>query len=305
MPKPAPITLIIDANNFIAVASHANPTLTAPDGTPSGGLYASLRMLKTILRIELLGETVDRVYMVYDAGRPAFRTELCETYKGERDKRRENGDDEFYEKYKYQVQKSRILFKRLGAIIVTADGYEADDAIAGLVKCDPSITNALIVSGDKDMRQLIRKGVRVYLPTQHQFVERRDVPAGYLLMRCMTGDKSDNIPGVGGIGDVYAQRIIEAMGSKPYTPKALIAWARANPKERFAAKIIEKRKQLRVNWKVMNLSRTAEGAYAAATFEHGGDRKRLEKMCRRLGFKSILRERAAYLTLPAELKGHP
>jgi DNA polymerase-1 len=301
---PKPITLIIDANNFIAVAAHANPMLTAPDGTPSGGLYASLRMLRTLLNVELLGETVDRIYMAYDAGRPAFRTELCPTYKAERAKRRDTGADDFYEKYQYQVRESKRLYRCLGAIIASASGYEADDLIAGIARHDPSITRAVIVSGDKDLHQLVRPNVRAYLPSRHEFVTRRDVPAGYLLMRCLTGDKSDNIPGVGGIGDVYAKRIVESLGEGPYTPKSLLAYMRANPTERFAAKILERRQQLRVNWRVMNLSRTSQAAYTAATFQHGGDRQRLTKLCRRLGFKSILRDRSTYMKLPSTLRGH-
>lgn len=303
MGKSDSISLVIDANNFVAVASHANPTLTAPDGTPSGGLYAGLRMLKGIIHMEIDAK-VRRVYMVYDAGRPAFRTECCPTYKGERDKRRESGDDEFYEKYKYQVDKSKVLFRRMGAIIVESPGYEADDTIAGIVR-HGNLGPVVIVSGDKDLRQLVRDDVRIYLPTPHQFVTREDVPRGYLLMRCMMGDKSDNIPGLGGIGEVYAQRIVEGMGSKPYTPKALLAYMKRNPKERFAAKVLGAADQLRINWRVMNLSRTSEAAYAGASFIHKPDRDRFERLCRKLAFRTILRERNVYFDLPRSLRGHP
>lgn len=302
MGKSVPISLVVDANNFVAVASHANPTLTAPNGTPSGGLYASLRMLKGIIQHEL-DDPVARVYMVYDAGRPAFRTELCPTYKAERDKRRESGDDEFYEKYKYQVDKSKRLFRRMGAVIVESPGFEADDTIAGIVR-HANLPNVVIVSGDKDLRQLVGKGVRIYLPTPHQLVLRRDVPAGYLLMRCMMGDKSDNIPGLGGIGEVYAQRIIEGMAAKPYTPKALLAYMRKNPKERFAKKVLENAATLRSNWRVMSLARTAEEAYAGAVFTHAPNVKKFKETCRRLAFRSILREGNVYLEFPRTLKGH-
>lgn len=299
---PKTLSLVVDANNFVAIAAHANPTLTAPDGTPTGGLFSALRMLKGMMQLDIV-DPVRRIYMVYDAGRPEFRTLVCPTYKGERDKRRESGDDEFYEKYKYQVEKSKRLFRLMGAIIVESPGYEADDTIAGIVR-HGDIGDAVIVSGDKDLRQLVRHDVRIYLPTPHQFVTRRDVPRGYLLMRCMMGDKSDNIPGLGGIGEVYAQRIVEGMGSKPYTPKALLSYMRRNSKERFAAKVLENAKQLRSNWKVMNLSITAESAYAGAIFTHRPNREKFEKLCRKLAFRTILRERNTFMALPRTLKGH-
>lgn len=297
------LSLVVDANNFVAIAAHANPTLTAPDGTPTGGMFSALRMLKNMMQLDIV-DPVTRVYMVYDAGRPAFRSKACPTYKTERDKRRESGDDEFYEKYKYQVDKSKRLFRLMGAIVVESSGYEADDTIAGIVK-HGNIGQAVIVSGDKDLRQLVRKDVCIYLPTPHQFVTRRDVPRGYLLMRCMMGDKSDNIPGLGGIGEVYAQRIVEGMGGKPYTPDALLEYMRRNPKERFSGKVLENEAQLRSNWKVMNLSRTAEAAYAGAVFDHRPNREKFERLCRKLAFRTILRERNVFMALPRILKGHP
>lgn len=302
METPKTVSLVVDANNFIAVAAHANPTLRAPDGTPSGGIFAALRMLKGIVHQELV-ETVDRIYMVYDAGRPAFRTELCPTYKTERDKRRASGDDEFYECYRFQIDASKPVLRRFGAIIVESRGYEADDTIAGIV-LHGGLGRTVIVSGDKDLRQLVRKHVRIYLPTPHKIVSRRDVPAGYLLARCMMGDKSDNIPGLGGIGEVHSQRIIDEMGSRPYTPTALIEHMRRNSSDRFAKRVLESESLLRANWRVMNLRHTAEAAYRNATFVHAPNVEKFKATCRRLGFRSILREGNTYFAFPRTLQGH-
>lgn len=314
--------LIIDGNNLLAINTHAHLGLTSPkDGSPTGGLYGTVRKIHAMLLSEL-GALPSVVYFVKDAGRPDFRVEACATYKTGRKEAREKTKDgeKFYKAYKAQLKVIHQLLIPLGVHVVKAPGFEADDCIAGIVR-HGGHADCVIVSGDKDLLQLCRRKnpcVRVYKPTQHEMAKHPG--KGYLLQRCLMGDASDNIPGVGGFGEVKAKAVVDWLRDKVgmgVTAEDLIGVVESlegDPDDvgpgsfphlkQMRKDWKERRKRIRANWKVMNLKVTSKDAYKAMEVREAAyDPDRFWKVCKRLGFRSLLADRQSFIQVFEDMHG--
>lgn len=281
--------LLIDGNNLMAINTHTHIQLTCPQGNPSGGMFGVLQKIRRMILLDIDADLSDIVF-VRDAGRPAFRTEAVPTYKAGRAAAR-GDDDEFHEKYLYQIARVHKLLLPLGIHVVHADGWEADDTISALA--GRTYPYSIIVSGDKDLWQLVRQrkhvSTSVYRPTAEEFIT--SIPPGYLLKRTLVGDQSDTIPGVKGIGDKRADEIIAdlvALGVK-LNPDGLLDNYRGKYWDKYFTK--EARKAIRRNWEVMNLRKHRDEIVGSMVWKRGAfDEEAFRKQCKRLGFRSILSE---------------
>lgn len=299
-----PVVLVIDGNNLMAIQTHTHLALTAPDGEPSGGVYGVVQKVRRMILMDI-GLPVSEVVFVRDAGRPKFRSRCVPTYKtGREDARssRDDGDD-FYEKYRHQSGTVGPVLLSLGVHVAHADGYEADDTIAGLVNHRYAGRSCVVVSTDKDLLQLVRRRrVHVYRPVSDEMVSK--IPPGYLLARAIQGDKSDNIPNIPQLGEKRVAEIIAEMGSMglDFTPDALLSGYRGKWWDKGYFKGRED--QLRNNWRVMNLRRTARKAHARTTFNKGRySREEFVSHCKRYAFRSILADGKQWRRPFVDMKG--
>lgn len=200
--------VIVDTFNFLHRAFHAIPrSFRAPDNTPTNAVYGVTSMI-----ISLIKETnPDCLIAALDSQKPTFRSEEFSNYKAQR--------KEMDEELKVQIP---LVFKAIdliGVYKLNCEGYEADDVIGTLVEKLKSDAEIYIVSNDKDMWQLLDKNVFVLIPnTKGGFEKIDEVEAAkrlefdkkYLIdFKALRGDTSDNIPGVYGIGEVTAKKLIE------------------------------------------------------------------------------------------------
>ncbi len=164
----------------------------------------------------------DLVAWVNDSG-SSFRDEIYPAYKATRQKL----DDELQEDFDRSVERIEDLLSAWSVPLVTLDGYEADDVIGTLaVRGTEAGLQVVIVSGDKDFYQLIGPGVSLLNPgrrgpagVEEQWIdesnadERLGVPPNRVIdYLALVGDASDNIPGVKGVGDKTARKLIEEFG---------------------------------------------------------------------------------------------
>lgn len=208
--------LILDANSLIHRAYHALPPLTDAAGEPAGALYG----LSSIL-IKLFREArPEFVVAAYDRPEPTFRAKEFADYKAHRP---EAADD-----LVSQLISSKEIFRGFGIKTIETPGFEADDIIGTVVerfKGSPDIERLVILSGDLDTLQLV-EGDRVVAWIPHkgisEFTEydetavigRFDLPPSKLVdYKGLVGDKSDNIPGVHGVGPKTAVSLIKEYGS--------------------------------------------------------------------------------------------
>ena len=200
--------LLVDGTNSLYRAFFAIPPLRAPDGTPTNAAYGFVNMLIKVIR----EEAPDRVVVVFDARGPTFRHQLYGAYKANREAQPED--------LTIQFPIVRELVDAYRIPVVSVPDFEADDVIATLVERAPKDAQISIVSTDKDLMQLVSDRVtlldgvkdRRYGPSEVE--ERFGVrPDRILDLRALVGDPSDNIPGVKGIGEKGAAKLIAEWGS--------------------------------------------------------------------------------------------
>lgn len=201
---------LVDGSGIIFRAFHALPTLATRRGLPTGAAYGFTSMLAKLLR----EEGVTHVAVVFDApGRKTFRSEAYAEYKATR--------PGMPSELTPQVPYIHRVVAALGIQTIELPGVEADDVIGTLARraADAGI-DVRIVTSDKDMMQLV--GPRVTLvDTMHDRTSgvaevraRFGVePHQVVEVMALMGDSIDNIPGVKGIGEKTAMRLIEHFGS--------------------------------------------------------------------------------------------
>jgi len=199
--------VIIDTFNFLHRAYYAIPkSFRAPDNTPTNAVYGVCSMI-----ISLTNEIKpDYMIAALDSKKPTFRVEEFSNYKAQR--------KEMDEELKVQIPLVFDAIEKMGILKVNCEGYEADDVIGTLVERHKKDFEIFILSNDRDLWQLISDNVKVMLPnTKGTFEEvnnenvesRLEFDKHYLVdYKALRGDTADNIPGVYGIGEVTAKKLI-------------------------------------------------------------------------------------------------
>jgi DNA polymerase-1 len=210
VPPPSaqgPRVVIVDGTNTLYRAFFAIPALRAPDGTPTNAAYGFVTMLLKTLR----EESPDFLVVVFDARGRTFRHDRYAGYKATRDAQPED--------LSAQIPLVRELVDAYRFPVLEVPGFEADDVIATLIARAPADARVTVVSTDRDLMQLVGDRVtlvdgirdRRYGPAEVE--ERFGVPPSRVLdVRALTGDTSDNIPGVAGIGEKSAAKLIREWG---------------------------------------------------------------------------------------------
>ena len=239
--------LLIDAYAWIYRSYYAVRPLSSSKGVPTNAVLAMMRFL---LKLEDEFPGCDGAF-VFDLGKSALRIELAPDYKANRPPM---PDD-----MKPQIPLIRELIHAFGWPFVEYEGYEADDLIAGLVRAFPE-PEIRIVSGDKDLSQLIDARVEMLTPSkdgrdlvvrgEKETLEKFGVPpsaiADYL---ALVGDTSDNIPGIEGVGPKTAAKLLTEFGSID----AMLDAPERIEKESLRKKIVDGAERLALNRKLVRL----------------------------------------------------
>lgn len=214
---PADKLLLIDGNSLINRAFYGlygRQNLTAPDGTPTGALFAFSNMLQKLL----VDETPTHVVAAFDRREPTFRHTQYPAYKATR--------KPMPDELAVQLPLLRALLMAWGICCLDSPGYEADDLIGTLAALGALQMPVTVVSGDKDIFQLATERVTVLQPvtrggrTETERYDPAAIRARYQIeprqiidLKALMGDPSDNIPGVRGIGEKGAIELISRYGS--------------------------------------------------------------------------------------------
>jgi len=193
--------VLIDGSSYLYRAFHALPPLTTSKGQPTGAIYGVVNMIKKIIN----AKQPDNIAVIFDTKKKTFRDELYSEYKAQREM--------MPEELQSQVELLYQLIDAMGLKIILIDGVEADDVIATLAhKFSPNLP-VLISTGDKDMAQLVSQKVHLintmndYLYTEKSVEEKFGVkPSQIIDYLMLTGDNSDNVPGVAGCGPKTAAK---------------------------------------------------------------------------------------------------
>jgi DNA polymerase-1 len=201
------IVLLVDSHALLHRAYHAMANMMSGDGKPSGALFGFVKMIHTAAN----SLHPEHVICCYDLPKPTFRHLAFAEYKGTRAK----SDDALRD----QILESKNFAEAMGIPIYELEGFEADDLLGTLShKIDKEKYEVIIFSGDMDVMQLIEDGVKVFAQRKGTDVEmyrEAEVVKRYGITpkqipdyKGLAGDSSDNIPGVSGIGEKTAVKLI-------------------------------------------------------------------------------------------------
>ena len=206
--------VLIDGNAILHRAYHALPPLTAPDGSIVNAVYGFTTMLFRI--VSDLAPT--HIAVCFDRPAPTFRKELFKEYQATRPKLDED--------LASQIPKVHDLIAAFGIKIFELDGFEADDIIGTIAEeaRSKTIDQVVIVTGDKDLLQLVDEKTYVYMPvkglSESKLYDEKGVaeklgvsPKQIPDFKALAGDNSDNYPGVAGIGPKTAADLLKSHGT--------------------------------------------------------------------------------------------
>jgi len=207
-PTPPPC-LLIDGSSWLHRAFNALPPLSTSTGEPTGALYGVLNMLRRLLA----DYRPDHVAVVFDAPGPTFRHTLFPDYKAHR--------PPLAPDLLAQIAPLHACIRALGLPLVQISGVEADDVIGALThQATARGRSVLIVSGDKDLLQLVNEQVRLLDTMKNVITDPAGVeqkfgvpPERIVDYLALVGDVSDNIPGVPGVGPKTAAKWLNQYGS--------------------------------------------------------------------------------------------
>lgn len=205
--------LILDSNSLMNRAFYALPPLTNSEGISTSAIYGFMNMLLK-MKEEI---KPDYIVAAFDRKAPTFRHKEYSDYKAGRKK--------MPAELAMQFPIIKDILKNLAIEIYEIDGFEADDIIGTVANlCEKEGIEVYVVTGDKDALQLASENINVIITkkgvtetaeyNKQAFIhEYKITPKQFIDVKGLMGDKSDNIPGVPGIGEKTAFKLIQTYGS--------------------------------------------------------------------------------------------
>lgn len=207
--------VLIDGHSILNRAFYGMPDMTTSKGEHTNAVLGFINIMFKILE----EEKPDYLSVAFDVHHPTFRHEMFEAYKGTR--------KGMPEELREQVPLMKELLKAMNITILEKPGYEADDILGTLATRAEKEGNLVsLVSGDRDLLQLASEKIKIRIPKTKRtgteiedyyakdVVEKYNVtPTQFIDLKGLMGDTSDNIPGVPGVGEKTASKLIETYQS--------------------------------------------------------------------------------------------
>ena len=283
---------LIDGSSYIYRAYFAIRNLSSPKGFPTNALYGFTQMLLKVLK----ERQPEHVAVIFDAGRITFRNELYPEYKANR---AAMPDD-----LRPQIAPIKEMVRAFNIPALELSGYEADDIIATIAgECAAKGLAVVVVTGDKDLMQIVTDRVTLLDTMKEKASGIREVeerfgvgPDRVIDILGLAGDTSDNIPGVPGIGEKTAIKLIREFG----TLEALLERSgevkgKMGEKLReFASQALLSRRLATVDCRVPIVWEYADLAASSP------DNKRLGELFKEYGFTTLMKELTAVATLATD-----
>ena len=275
--------MILDGSSLMFRAFYALPLLTSPEGEYTNAVHGFSNML-----VKMIQEyQPDKMAVAFDKSRHTFRTELYEAYKGTR--------GETPEEFSSQVPILRAFLEAWGVAFIEMDNYEADDIIGTIASraSEDGNFDTLIVTGDRDAFQLIRPDVHVLFTKkgiseivvfdEATFYEAYGfAPIRLIDLKGLMGDSSDNIPGVPGVGEKTAKKLLLDYGSLEGVYAHLEEISGKKLKERLETN----RDQAELSKRLAIIDCHVPISFDPKTYEITPNRKKFLHFCERYGLNS-------------------
>ncbi len=243
--------ILVDGNSLMYRAYHALPPLDNGEGVPTNAVYGFLSML-----LKALSDEKPRYCAVaFDPHGPTFRHDDYEAYKGDRPP---TPDD-----LRPQFPVARELLEAMGIQMVSLERFEADDVLGTLSKkAEAAGIDSVLITGDRDAFQLsspqtsilyTKRGITDTVRVTPDYIQETYgvTPVQLIDMKGLMGDSSDNIPGVPGVGEKTASRLIAQYGSL----EKVLETAPTEQKGKLRERLMEFADQARLSKKLATIER--------------------------------------------------
>ncbi|SFM62522.1 DNA polymerase I [Thermodesulforhabdus norvegica] len=290
---------LIDGSSYLYRAFFAIPTrLTSPNGMPTTAIYGFAQMLQKVLN----EKNPEFLCILFDAPGPKFRHSIYEDYKKTREAMPED--------LALQVGAIKEMIDAYGIPRLEKEGYEADDLIASICRwAKDRGFRVVIVSGDKDLHQLIEKDqVLQWDPQRNIWYDEKKVeekfgvpPSKMRDFLALVGDTSDNIPGVPGIGPKRAAELLTIADSV----EDLLKRPELIP-PKLKEKILENLDNLKLSQQLVTLKYDAIEQPTLEMLKPGNpDFQKLYELFKTWGFQSLLPELEKKLEISGKTRTSP
>ncbi|ACM19768.1 DNA polymerase I [Geotalea daltonii FRC-32] len=287
-----PKLYLIDGSSYIYRAYYAIRHLSSPKGFPTNALYGFIQMLLKVVK----DRKPDHLAVVFDAGKLTFRNEIYPAYKANRSAM---PDD-----LRLQIEPIKEAVRAFRIPVLELPGFEADDII-GTIACDCEKKGmaAVIVTGDKDLMQIVTDSVTL-LDTMKdkasgpaEVVERFGVPPERVVdILALAGDSSDNIPGIPGIGEKTAIKLIQ----EHHSLDQLLENASV-VKGKVGERLREFADQARLSRRLATIECNVPVPYSYGDFAASPpDNRLLGDLFREYGFTTLMKELTSVATLSSD-----
>jgi len=200
--------ILVDGSSYLYRAYHALPPLTNSKGKPTGAVKGVINMMRRLQK----DYPESTLVVVFDAKGKTFRDDMYSEYKANRPPM---PDD-----LRMQIEPIHQIIQAMGLPMLIIDGVEADDVIGTLAVQATTIEQPVVVStGDKDIAQLVNEYITLVNTMTNTLLDREGViekfgipPELIIDFLALLGDKSDNIPGVPGVGEKTALGLLQGIG---------------------------------------------------------------------------------------------
>ena len=282
--------MIVDGSSLLYRAFYAMPPLSDSRGNPTNAVYGFLNMLLKLYE-ELNPQYIT---VAFDKDKHTFRNDLYADYKATR----KPAPDEL----RPQFALIREVLARLGIRVLEIEGYEGDDIIGTVAKNIPDAdTDISVITGDRDALQLVDDRITVYLTKKGISTMLAVTPAvmrseyGYtpsqvIDMKALMGDASDNIPGVSGVGEKTAQKLIAEYG----TVEGVYDHIDNINGKKLREKLIDSKDKAMLSKELATINCRVPLSFTADMFLPQPREEEVKEIFKRLGFRSLLKRFAAF-----------
>jgi DNA polymerase-1 len=297
MSKEKPLLILFDGNALVHRAFHALPPLTI---TRTGEMVNAVQGFASTLLKLLRDNKPDYWAIAFDRRAPTFRHQMFEDYKAQRPKTPQE--------LVTQIDRVHELSEAFNLPVFEMDGYEADDIIGTLSRqASARGVDTLIVTGDNDMLQVVSPDIKVMSPrrgfadtvTYDEAAVQQKYglsPVQLISYKALIGDASDNIPGIRGIGDKTAVKLLQQFGDL----ERIYSHIEEVTPERLRVLLSENREQAMRNRQLAAIVTDVPVPFNIETCTVSAyDRNKVVELFRELGFSSLLAR------LPNEIGAEP
>jgi DNA polymerase-1 len=283
---------IIDGSSYIYRAYHAITPLSNSKGMPTHAVLGFVNMVKRLIR----EKNPKYLIIAFDSRGPVFRHRLYDQYKANRPSMPED--------LSVQIPYIKRFVAASNITMLEEQDVEADDIIASVAKKFTALgQRVVIVSGDKDLLQLISDDVAMWDPMKDKLMDQAEVKKKYgvppeqlLDLFALIGDSSDNVPGVPGVGPKTAEKLIVDFANL----EGLYAHVDELKKSKLKEKIIEYRDQAFLSRELINLKSDVEIPGLESYFLRQGNDQQLAEIYTELEFSSLLKGIDTSTAVPVE-----